>query len=924
MSKKMLVNATLPEENRVAIVVDGILAGLDIEVSGREPTKGNIYKAVVVRVETGLQAAFVDYGAERLGFLQIDEVNATTVKPDYNQGENGKSRPRINELLHRGQEILVQITKEERGTKGAALTTYLSLAGRYMVCMPGSQTRGVSRKVESDSERKQLKKAMESLDLAEGIGYIVRTAGLGKSKEELQRDFTYLKCLYDEIRDKSNSAKPPTLIYKESNLVIRSIRDSFTTDMDEVLIDDPDVFKEAKEFFNRIMPEYAGLVKLHQERRPIFARYQIEDQIETINQNKVPLPSGGSIVIDPTEALVAIDVNSGKMTSEQGVEATAFKANLEAADEVGRQLRLRDLGGLIVIDFIDMRESKHNRKVETQLKKSVELDKARISIGRISKFGLLEMSRQRIKAALAEGSSLACPHCHGSGRIKSAESLAVGLIRRIHAGVAKGQVGRVSANLTLEVASYLLNNKREDLFELERRYNLQIHIHGEPDYLTDQVEIDFQKREKEKQVQADYVEAGSVPLPPEVESEAPVETPEESGEATEKPKRRRRRRRRKPASDAATAEAATAETTAAEGEEATADTQATDAAEAAQPESAEATVPQDAETATSETAEKPKRRRRRRKPASAAVAEETSKEATATESEAATATTLAEKPTEPAPQETVETTTSQDADVAEQKPKRRRSSRKKAPEQPAPTEEKSQSEATEIREEAATSETDQSEEKPKPRRRSSRKKPVEAKTETTEKASEPDTGATTETQEKPKRKRAPRKKPVAKPEPTQESPAEAAPTATDQAEAKPKPRRRTTRKKTPEATVETSVEAPVPADAPAPPPATEPEEKPKRKRAPRKKPATAAEVTEETAKATPSPEKSEDQATAKPKPRRRTTRKKAAPETETAQTSTEETVASTTAPADEKPKPRRRTTRRKPVEKDSEAPESNE
>ncbi len=883
MSKKMLVNATLPEENRVAIVVDGILAGLDIEVSGREPTKGNIYKAVVVRVETGLQAAFVDYGAERLGFLQIDEVNATTVKPGYNQSENGKSRPRINELLHRGQEILVQITKEERGTKGAALTTYLSLAGRYMVCMPGSQTRGVSRKVESDSERKQLKKAMESLDLTEGIGYIVRTAGLGKTKEELQRDFTYLKHLYDEISDKGNSAKPPALVYKESNLVIRSIRDSFTTDMDEVLIDDPDVFKEAKEFFNRIMPECVSLVKLHQERRPIFSRYQIEDQIETINQNKVSLPSGGSIVIDPTEALVAIDVNSGKMTSEQGVEATAFKTNLEAADEVGRQLRLRDLGGLIVIDFIDMRESKHNRKVEAQLKKSVELDKARISIGRISKFGLLEMSRQRIKAALAEGSSLACPHCHGSGRIKSAESLAVGLIRRIQASVAKGQIGRVNAEMPLEVASYLLNNKREDLFDLERRYNLQIHIHGQPDYLTDQVEIDFQKREKEKQVQTDYVEAGNIPLPPEIEPETTVETQEENGEATEKPKRRRRRRRRKPAS-ATAAETAATETTAAEDEESTADSQATETNEPAPQETAETVTPQDTETATPETEQKPKRRRSSRRkstPKPEETAASVPEETPVPQAESAVDET-ATVAVEPAPEQAT-------------KPKRRRSPRKKPTEQSAPVEEKTEVQAAEAV--AAPSEIAQTEEKPKPRRRTTRKKPAEQPAETTvetaEQTSNPQADPATEPAEKPKRKRAPRKKPAAKPETAQETPVasqaepvqlaqtEATPASTDQAEEKPKPRRRAPRKKATELPAETTEAATDTAAAPA----AEPEEKPKRKRAPRKK---------------------------------------AAPKTETAHVAAEETATPEVAQAEEKPKPRRRTTRRKTPEKPAETPASEE
>ncbi len=558
MSKKMLINATHPEENRVAIVEDGVLTELDIEVAGREPTKGNIYKAVVVRVETGLQAAFVDYGAERLGFLQIDEINYSAVKPGYNPAEDGP-RPRINDLLHRGQEFLVQITKEERGTKGAALTTYLSLAGRYMVLMPGSQTRGVSRKAESDSQRKELKKAMSSIDLAEGIGYIVRTAALDQTREELERDYRYLIRLYESIKQLDQKAKAPALIYKESNLMIRSIRDYFTTDMDEVLVDDPKVFTEAKEFFQMVMPDHVKLVKLHQERRPIFSRYQIEDQIETLSRNKVALPSGGSIVIDPTEALVAIDVNSGKMSSEQGVEATATKTNLEAAEEVGRQLRLRDLGGLIVIDFIDMRERKNMRQVENQVKKSLENDKARVSVGRISKFGLLELSRQRIKAALTQGSHMPCPHCNGTGQLKSPETQAIALLRKIHASAAKGQISRIDAQLPIDVAAYVLNHNREELVDMERRYQLQIHIHGNRDFLADQVEIETQKKDKEKPAPSEYVAAGTLPMVIEgvvkaevVEKEAVQETRSEPAQldtpemSAEPGKKRRRRKRRKP------------------------------------------------------------------------------------------------------------------------------------------------------------------------------------------------------------------------------------------------------------------------------------------------------------------------------------------------------------------------------------------
>jgi ribonuclease E len=458
MSKKMLINATHPEEHRVAIVEDGLLVELDIEITSSEQTRGNIYKGVVVRVEPGLQAAFVDFGGARPGFLQIGEIHPSFFK-NVQGGEN-KGRPRINDLLRRGQELLVQVVKEERGTKGAALTTYLSLPGRYMVLMPESDTKGVSRKIEQESQRKKLKETMNSLELPDNIGYIVRTAGIGQKKTELKRDVDYLIRVYEKILELAKEIKAPALIYKESNLVIRSIRDYFSSDIDEVLVDDPGAAQEAKEFFEEVMPEYAKLVKLHQERRPIFARYQIEEQIEAITRNKVSLPSGGSIVIDATEALVAVDVNSGKMAGEQGVEATAFKTNMEAAAEIARQLRLRDLGGLIVIDFIDMRDRKHAREVEKRLKDALKADKARVTVGRISQFGLLEMSRQRIKSVLAAAAYLPCPHCGGSGLIKSAETQALDFLRRVYTGMAKGHIGRVEAEIPLDVASYILNNTR--------------------------------------------------------------------------------------------------------------------------------------------------------------------------------------------------------------------------------------------------------------------------------------------------------------------------------------------------------------------------------------------------------------------------------------------------------------------------------
>jgi ribonuclease E len=547
--KKMLVNATHPEENRVAIVEDGILSELDIEITGKEQTKGNIYKATVIRVEQGLQAAFVDYGAERLGFLQMGEIHPGLYPKKT--GEESKSRPRVTDILHRGQELLVQVTKEERGNKGAALTTFISLPGRYMVLMPGDNTRGMSRKIPDGAERKQLKESIQQFELPDEIGYIIRTAAIGQSPDELKRDLQYLLRVYNNVLELSRKVKAPAPVYRESNLMIRSIRDYFTRDMDEVLVDDEAVFKEAKDFFLQVMPEYAKLVKLHQERRPIFSKYQIEDQIETIAQKQVFLPSGGSIVIDSTEALVAIDVNSGKMASEQGVEGTAYKTNLEAADEVARQLRLRDLGGLVVIDFIDMRDRKHIREVEKRLKDALKPDKARVTVGRISQFGLLEMSRQRIKAALAEGAYLSCPNCLGTGRVRSVEAQAVAFLRKLHAAVARGQLDKIEGEIPLAVSHYLLNNKREELVELERRYQTSIIIRGRKSFIADQTELTLTKREKEEKKSADGNEPVTAataradnhePLPEIAVKETPVVVPGQA--AVEQPPKKSRNRRR--------------------------------------------------------------------------------------------------------------------------------------------------------------------------------------------------------------------------------------------------------------------------------------------------------------------------------------------------------------------------------------------
>lgn len=557
----MLINASHPEENRVAIVVDGILSELDIEIAGQEQSKGNIYKAVVVRVETGLQAAFVDYGAEKLGFLQIGEIHPNL----YPQKIDTKNRPRIADILKRGQEILVQVVKEERGNKGAALTTHLSIPGRYMVLMPDSSTKGVSRKINEDSERKKLKRTMAELDLPDNMGYIVRTAGIGKDKDELKRDFDYLVRLFEGIVARQDQIKAPAQLYQESNLAIRSIRDYFATDMDEVLIDSQQIYQDAKDFFALVMPELKHLVKRHRERRPIFSRYQIEEQIEGLAKNQTPLPSGGSIVIDQTEALVAIDVNSGKMASESGIEATALKTNLEAATEVGRQLRLRDLGGLVVIDFIDMRDRKNIREVEQQLRKALKDDKAKVSVGRISQFGLMEMSRQRLKPALSVGSYLECPHCKGTGKIHSTEAQAVSLLRQTHTAASKGQIGEIEASTPVDVANYLLNRKRSTITDLERQLNLRLTIFGKADLLPGETELVLHKREKSqdnsRQIdpvshsnqievalaaqQDDQATASEQKNVTETTTDKDASTPEA---AQEGPKKRRRRRRKKPLS----------------------------------------------------------------------------------------------------------------------------------------------------------------------------------------------------------------------------------------------------------------------------------------------------------------------------------------------------------------------------------------
>lgn len=496
MGKKMLINATDFEEYRVAIVENGILEDLDIETTEKEQLKGNIYKGIVVKIEPSLQAAFVDFGVGKAGFLSFSEIQPACYIADSEKNMPRRGRPRIQDVIKRGQELLVQIIRGERDTKGAALTTYISLPGRYLVLMPGSDSNGVSRKIEDEEERKKLRELIKQLNLPEGMGCIVRTAGLGRHTNELAKDLNYLLRLWNKILDEKQDRDAPSLIYQESDLVIRTIRDYFTSDIKEVLIDNKDVYAKSCEFFKAVMPRYYRLVKLYREKKPLFSKYNLEEQTEKIYERKVPLKSGGSIIIDPTEALVAIDVNSGRSIKEKSIEDTAFKTNIEAAEEIARQLRLRDLAGLIVIDFIDMKDTKHMREVERCFRNSVRKDKAKIQFSRISTFGIMELSRQRIKPSLTEGSHVLCSQCQGTGVIKSIKSLSISILRKLQSIAAKEELVQINTALPLGAASYLLNSKREALFSLEKEFDVKITIQPNPQFSLNQYSIEIQRKDK--------------------------------------------------------------------------------------------------------------------------------------------------------------------------------------------------------------------------------------------------------------------------------------------------------------------------------------------------------------------------------------------------------------------------------------------
>jgi len=500
--KRMLINATQAEELRVALVDGQKLYDLDIESPGHEQKKANIYKGKITRVEASLEAAFVDYGAERHGFLPLKEI----ARNYFPEGYSFKGRPNIKDVIKEGQEVIIQIEKEERGNKGAALTTFISLAGSYLVLMPNNpRAGGISRRIEGD-ERTELKAALSNLKLPNGMGLIVRTAGVGKSAEELEWDLNVLINHWDAIDQGAKTKAAPFLIHRESNVIVRSIRDYLRRDIGEIVIDNAKTFELAKNHIEMIRPDYVNRLKLYQGEIPLFTHYQVESQIESAFQREVRLPSGGSIVIDPTEALTSIDINSARATRGGDIEETAFNTNLEAAEEIARQLRLRDLGGLVVIDFIDMTPARHQREVENRMRESVRQDRARIQLGRISRFGLMEMSRQRIRPSLGESASRVCPRCHGQGTIRDNDSLSLAILRLIEEEGLKENTAQIQARVPVAVAAYLLNEKRKDVAKLEKRHTCEVYIIPDANLLTPHFEIKRTRKDGKEDINYDALE----------------------------------------------------------------------------------------------------------------------------------------------------------------------------------------------------------------------------------------------------------------------------------------------------------------------------------------------------------------------------------------------------------------------------------
>jgi len=487
----MFVNAADPEEFRVAIVEEGQMEELALESASREATKANIYKGIVVNIEPSLQASFINYGGERHGFLPLSEVHEDW----YQEKPQSKSKTKIQRVLRKGQEIVVQVYKEESATKGAYLSTYISLPGRRLVLLPRQSHLGVSRKIEKEEERQRLKDLAQKLGLPQEMGLIIRTAGETAATRELTKDLNYLLKLWEGIKQAAQTQPAPCLLHRDLDLITRTVRDYFSPDIKTILVDHKDVYQTLRAFLQEMAPRQAHALKLYKDKLPIFTRYQLEEQIERIYAERVPLKSGGTIVINPTEALVSIDVNSGRSTGQKEIEDTAHKTNLEAAEEVARQLRLRDLGGLIVIDFIDMKEKKHQKEVEQALKASLKKDKARVTVGHLSKFGLLELSRQRLRPTAEVSAYVPCPACQGRGRVKKVDTLSVGLLRQISTQASQGQIHEVRVLAPAEVAHFLLNKKRHDLLDLEEQFGLKIVVTGKEGLGPEEILVEYNKRE---------------------------------------------------------------------------------------------------------------------------------------------------------------------------------------------------------------------------------------------------------------------------------------------------------------------------------------------------------------------------------------------------------------------------------------------
>ena len=515
--KRMLINATQPEELRVALVDGQWLYDLDIENRNREQKKSNIYKGRITRVEPSLEAAFVDYGAERHGFLPLKEISR-----EYFTKNSGDSdgRIKIKDVLKEGTEVIVQIDKEERGNKGAALTTFVSLAGRYLVLMPNNpRAGGISRRIEGE-ERADLKDALGAIEVPQGMGVIIRTAGVGRSAEELQWDLNYLLQLWDSIDTAAKKDPAPNFLFQESNVIIRAIRDYLRQDIGEIFVDNKEAFDLAAGFIQQVMPNYSSKVKLYQDDIPLFNRYQIESQIETAFQREVKLPSGGSIVIDVTEAMIAIDINSSRATKGGDIEETALQTNLEAADEIARQLRLRDMGGLVVIDFIDMQPVRNQREVENRMRDALLMDRARVQIGRISRFGLLEMSRQRLRPSLGETHSKVCPRCEGQGTIRGTRSLALSILRLVEDEAQKERSVEIRAICPISVATYLLNEKRKTISSIETRNSTRVVIVPNADMMTPHFEVQRLRDDDEGTLETSYKIVSHIDEAKEEEEEA--------------------------------------------------------------------------------------------------------------------------------------------------------------------------------------------------------------------------------------------------------------------------------------------------------------------------------------------------------------------------------------------------------------------